>query len=359
MKVKYLSPIDPHVHLRGEEYPCGDFVEKAHRDAEHVGLAAMYEMPNASPNLINDYRVASRLASIAKRCGERSWDYGLHVGLTDDPSQVAEALDMVRNQHNRIFVKGDKTFYGHSTGRMGLLSVAEQARLWKIKADMGYEGVSIGHFEEESLFNTATSNHCARRPWVAEYASVRAQLVAAAAAGFRGTFYIAHVTCPEIVDLAERAQYQVPFRIVVEVTWHHLFLSVEDYREMGSLVKMNPPLRAMRQRMLLKMLVQGRKIDVIGSDHAPHPYEDKFGEEEAVPSGIPALPFWPKGIELLRKCGVPEDRIERLTFHAANEIFDGKIEPRTVEVEYDPGVWKERYGFNPFQRVDRPNYEPL
>lgn len=113
-------------------------------------------------------------------------------------------------------------------------------------------------------------------------------------------------------------------------------------------MKMNPPLRSKEsQQSLLEMCLAG-KLDIIGSDHAPHPMERKRGPNPA--SGIPALPFWPRGIELLRKLGISEDLLKDMTFGTANTLFKFGLAPGEVDCEYNPDLWA-KYGFNPFESV--------
>ncbi len=66
-------------------------------------------------------------------------------------------------------------------------------------------------------------------------------------------------------------------------------------------------------------------------------------------SGIPALPFWPRGIELLRKDGMDAVSLRKVTFDNARSTFDLDLQPRQVEVEYDVSRW-EKYEQNPFSR---------
>jgi len=102
------------------------------------------------------------------------------------------------------------------------------------------------------------------------------------------------------------------------------------------------------QHDLLGMVLNGR-IDVIGTDHAPHPVEKKTSDTPA--SGIPALPFWPKGIQTLMECGIKEHLLRKITFDTANRLFyDGKLKPFEVEVQYNPSLFN-KYGWNPFSRL--------
>jgi dihydroorotase len=70
----------------------------------------------------------------------------------------------------------------------------------------------------------------------------------------------------------------------VEVTPHHLFLSLEDFENNDPFGKVNPPLRTEKERKSL--LSSWNKIDVIASDHAPHTRAEKMLEFSMAPSGI-------------------------------------------------------------------------
>ncbi len=165
---------------------------------------------------------------------------------------------------------------------------------------------------------------------------------------FQGIFYIAHVSNPETVEFIERERKKLSFEVILEVTFHHMFLNTEDYKIHRNRIKINPPLRKKElQEKILEYVLQG-SIDIIGTDHAPHPIERKDSNDP--PSGIPALPFWPGGIELLLRLGISRQRLEDITFNNANRIFKLGLIPEVVEVTYDPSLW-EAYSYNPFSRL--------
>ena len=277
----------------------------------------------------------------------------MHIGLTNDREQVVAAIGFAQTNRGTV-IGADKTFYSDSTGDTGVKTWSDQLMLWRVKKELGYDGVSMGHFEAEECFlgefnpkDPITHSH--HRPELSEVAQVEAQLRNAYDTGFKGTFYIAHVSSTDTVDLVEKVRTFVGFPIVLETTWHHMLLNWEDYRQHGHFVKMNPPLRKQgRQMHHLEYVLQGR-FDIIGTDHAPHTLERKKNEKPA--SGVPALPFWPKGIDLLQKAGMKKETLDELTFHNANRIFRLGLEPKEVTVEYDPQRW-EFYGWNPFSRID-------
>jgi len=79
--------------------------------------------------------------------------------------------------------------------------------------------------------------------------------------------HIAHLTSVRSLEFAKSLGF------TTEVTPHHLMLN--NTLSLGSLGKVNPPLRKKSvQEELLKNL-NSKSIDVIASDHAPHTLQEK------------------------------------------------------------------------------------
>ena len=359
--VSYTSPIDPHAHLRGEEYE-EDFRRMAYEDLFAVGAVGVCEQPNTIPALTTALRIEGRawVAEILGRNGEIS--YRGHIAFTPNFAQQNHALSAILNDDFNL-IGADKIFYARSTssGEIEITNPEIQRRAWVNKARTGYKGVSMGHFEDEELFvgkfdyKNPVSHSLMRPPW-SELIQVERQLGFAYDAGFEGVFYIAHVSNPDTVDLVMKERSRLPFEVVMEITPHHMMLNWEDYEfhqrrhENGNLVKMNPPLRDKEmQEKLLNYVLKG-KFDVIGTDHAPHPFERKSGVAPA--SGIPGIPFIPKMIEILFENGWSREEQKRMMFDTSNRLFfGGKLKPLEVDIEYNPELWA-KYGFNPFERID-------
>lgn len=342
--------IDPHVHLRGEEYNT-NYMKLGFEHAKKSGLIAIMEHPNPNPKLTNAENIRNRLKK-GKRY-RRKISHGIHMGITNDENQVRQALEAV--QRGDCGLVSDKTFYVDSTGNMGILDEDFQKRLWEIKAEMGYKEVSIGHFEDEKEFNVKFNpeypvTHSQRQNSGAELVQVERQVRNAMDAGFKGIFYVAHVSNPDTIYFLRSMEGKVPFEIATEVTWHHMFLNTDDYLVHKNRVKMNPPLRFPNiQEELLEYVLSG-KVTLIGSDHAPHDLTKKDHPKKPS-SGIPAIPFWPKGVELLKRYGIKDRLLRQITFDNANRIFKLGLEPKEITTQYDPSLW-EAYGFNPFSRID-------
>ena len=345
-----LRIIEPHVHFRGDEYPDHNFLELGFRDLKEIRAAAALEQPNPKPWLVDRDSVRGR--RIQANMYRGAIHHGVHIGMTNDPQQVTYALDLLRLRETGS--NSDKTFYTHSTGNMGILEEDRQKHIWWKKVDMGYRGVSIGHFEDEKEFVgefdwARPISHSERQTPESELVQVERQVRNAYDFGFNGTFYIAHVSNPDTVDYIDSQIGSLPFEVVLEVTYHHMFLNTDDYEEHGNRVKMNPPLRSPEiQQRILEYVLAGR-FDVIGTDHAPHPVELK--DSDNPPSGIPVLPFVPRGLEILAREGMCSDMRDNLTFHNPNKVFNLGLEPKIVEVEHNPELW-DVYEHNPFSRYD-------
>lgn len=64
-------------------------------------------------------------------------------------------------------------------------------------------------------------------------------------------------------------------QVTAEVTPHHLLLTEDLVENYDPLFKVNPPLRTQRDVEALRTALADGTIDVIATDHAPHPIERK------------------------------------------------------------------------------------
>src|SRR3989338_8446317 len=78
--------------------------------------------------------------------------------------------------------------------------------------------------------------------------------------------------------------------VTCEVAPHHLFLTTDDYETLGTLGKMNPPLRSKEDQAALWQGIADGTVDCIATDHAPHTlYEKQSGDPLKAPSGVPGV----------------------------------------------------------------------
>lgn len=77
--------------------------------------------------------------------------------------------------------------------------------------------------------------------------------------------------------------------VTAEVTPHHLLLTDELVRTFDPVYKVNPPLRTEEDVQAVRQAVADGTIDVIGTDHAPHPRQDKECEWSGAAHGMTGL----------------------------------------------------------------------
>lgn len=101
-------------------------------------------------------------------------------------------------------------------------------------------------------------------------------------------YHAAHVSTLESVNLIREYKQKV-FNLTAEVTPHHLLLECDNFAENSGQYKVNPPLRSHADRFaLIKALKEGI-IDIIATDHAPHPQVYKTATLEKAKPGFIGL----------------------------------------------------------------------
>ena len=97
-----------------------------------------------------------------------------------------------------------------------------------------------------------------------------------------------HLSCVESVEALEQAKSK-GIRVSAEVCPHHLTLTDDMVRTLDSRFKMNPPLRAERDRRALVEALRTGLIDCVATDHAPHASHEKEVPFEQAPMGTTGL----------------------------------------------------------------------
>jgi len=123
-------------------------------------------------------------------------------------------------------------------------------------------------------------------PAVAEEAIIARDILLAEHVGSR--LHICHLTTAGGVDLLRFAKSR-GINVTAEVTPHHLLLTDELVANYDPVFKVNPPLRTQRDVMALREGLADGTIDIVGTDHAPHPTEDKDCEWQSAAFGMVGL----------------------------------------------------------------------
>ena len=100
--------------------------------------------------------------------------------------------------------------------------------------------------------------------------------------------HICHLTTAGGVEIIRWAKSR-GIRVTAEVTPHHLLLTDELARTYDPIYKVNPPLRTENDVMALREALAEGIIDIVATDHAPHPAESKECEWQEASFGMLGL----------------------------------------------------------------------
>jgi dihydroorotase len=123
-------------------------------------------------------------------------------------------------------------------------------------------------------------------PAIAEEAIIARDILLAEHVGSR--LHICHLTTAGGVDLVRWAKSR-GVNVTAEVTPHHLLLTDDEVIGYDPIFKVNPPLRTQSDVDALRAGLADGTIDIVATDHAPHPAEDKDCEWQAAAFGMLGL----------------------------------------------------------------------
>ncbi|MDF2555497.1 MAG: dihydroorotase, partial [Microbacterium sp.] len=99
---------------------------------------------------------------------------------------------------------------------------------------------------------------------------------------------VCHLSTAGSVDIIRWAKKR-GIAVTAEVTPHHLLLTDELVRGYDARFKVNPPLRRDEDVRAVREGLADGTIDIVATDHAPHPHEAKACEWQAAANGMVGL----------------------------------------------------------------------
>ena len=277
-----LAPafVDPHVHLRTPGREDEETVATGTAAAAAGGFCAILAMPNTDP-VVDTAWTLGALVEMAKR--EAAVPTGFLAAITRG-QRGEELTDMGELADRGAVAFSDD---GMPVASAGLMRRALQY------ATTTDRPLAL-HCEEPTLSKNAHVHEgrvaaelgFAGYPSVAESVAVERDISLAAYES--GRIHILHLSAAESVDALRRAK-ESGIAASGEATPHHLVLTDEAVRSLDPNVKMNPPLRAERDRVALLDAVRDGTIEAIATDHAPHAAHEKDVPFEEAPFGVTGL----------------------------------------------------------------------
>ncbi|MER8030584.1 dihydroorotase [Streptomyces bauhiniae] len=281
---KVLLPglVDLHTHLREPGREDSETVLTGTRAAASGGFTAVFAMANTFP-------VADTAGVV-----EQVWRLGKESGYCDvrpigavtvglEGKKLAE-LGAMHDSAAEVSVFSDD-------GKCVDDAVIMRRALEYVKA---FGGVVAQHAQEPRLTEGAQMNEgivsaelgLGGWPAVAEESVIARDVLLAEHVGSR--LHICHLSTAGSVEIIRWAKSR-GIDVTAEVCPHHLLLTEEMVRTYNPAYKVNPPLRTERDVRALREALADGTIDIVATDHAPHPHEDKDCEWAAAAMGMVGL----------------------------------------------------------------------
>jgi dihydroorotase len=356
---QWLLPgmIDDQVHFREPGAPAKGSFSTESRAAVAGGITSFMDMPNTNPatltlEALTDKKRRAAINSVA--------NYGFHFGVSRDNLDTVAAL-------NPCEVAGVKVFMGASTGNM---LVDDPQILERLFAEV--PTILLAHCEHTPSIDANAANlrelfgeriPPAAHPLIRNAeACYRSSSLAVELAQRHGTrLHVLHLTTARELALFEDKPLAQK-RITAEVCLHHLLFDDRDYPSLGNLIKCNPAIKTQADRDALRAALNSNLLDVIGSDHAPHTWEEKQRPYTQAPSGLPLVQHaLPALMELVADGILPITTLVAKTSHRVADLFaipdrgylrEGYwadlvlVERQTLEVDRQPIL--SQCGWTPF-----------
>jgi dihydroorotase len=257
------AAVDMHVHLRGGVQSRKEDWESGTRSALAGGVTIVVDQPNTIPPLFTAHALHQRRTEAEKN----SWcGFAINGGVTS-------GNDLDELWHEGAMAFGE-IFFAPSSYSEGIPR-EDLARALSRIGDLG--ALATLHAEEVIPGNPEDlAGHDRLRGPAGEMRTVE-DLV-------RKYQDICHL---HFCHLSVAGAVAAAGRASVEVTPHHLFLSIEMAGCEEAFMKVNPPIR--HETIRKELWTAWDRIDVIASDHAPHTINEKQLPFRDAPSGIPGV----------------------------------------------------------------------
>lgn len=274
--------VDLHTHLREPGQEDAETVYTGTRAAAVGGYTCVHAMANTTP-VADTASVVDQVWELGREAG---WVEVRPVGAVTQGlrGEHLAAMGAMANSRARVRVFSDD-------GRCVSDPVLMRRALEYVKA---FDGVVAQHSQDPELTDGAQMNESplsgelglAGWPAVAEEAVIARDILLAKHVGSR--LHVCHLSTAGSVDLIRWGK-RMGVHVTAEVTPHHLLLTEEEARSYDPLYKVNPPLRTAEDVEAVREGLADGTIDVVGTDHAPHPLESKDCEWQAGAFGMTGL----------------------------------------------------------------------
>ena len=274
--------VDLHTHLREPGKEDSETVLSASRAGAKGGFTALSAMPNTSP-------VADTAGVV-----EQVLRLGIEAGLCDVYPIGAVTKNLDGNELSEIGAMADSAAKVRIFSDDGHCVSNPQVMRRALEYVKKFNGVIAQHAQDPDLTIDAQMNEgivssiLGLKGWpaVAEEAIIARDVLLADHVQSR--LHICHVTTAGGVEIIRWAKAR-GIDVTAEVTPHHLLLTDGMATSYDPVFKVNPPLRTEKDVHALREALAEGVIDIVATDHAPHPAENKECEWQQAAFGMLGL----------------------------------------------------------------------
>jgi dihydroorotase len=316
--------VDVHVHFRDPGLEHKEGWEHGSAGALHGGVTSVVEVQNNPPLSTSLAALEARIEHVRARSRV---DFGCLANLLPDALPELGAMAPL--------TPAFKCFLGGSTGLGGQTDHGTLRELFAGAARAGR--MIVGHCEKEELLRadkerfpdaTAAEHHLVRST-AAEVESIRESIELVSETGVE--LHVFHLSSAAGAELVRNAQKR-GLPVSASTGPHYIHLSNEDAGKLGNLLKVNPSIKTPADARGILAGLRDGAIDAIGTDHAPHPLEEKLRSYPKAPSGMPTVDLlWPLTWELVRRGQLDAElALAVVTWRAAKSLHlpgKGKLAP--------------------------------
>lgn len=274
--------VDLHTHLREPGREDAETVESGTRAAALGGFTCVHAMANTTP-VADTAGVVEQVYRLGKAAG---WVEVRPVGAV---SEGLEGKHLAELGAMASCAAGVKMF--SDDGKCVADPMLMRRALEYVRS---FDGVIAQHAQDPRLTEGSQMHEgkvsaelgLTGWPAVAEESIIARDVQLAAHTGSR--LHVLHLSTAGSVDLVRAAKAR-GINVTAEATPHHILLTDELARGYDPLFKVNPPLRTAEDVEAVRAGLADGTIDSLGTDHAPHPIEDKDCEWGAGAFGMTGL----------------------------------------------------------------------
>jgi len=281
---KWLLPglVDCHVHFREPGLVRKEGYLTGSAGALHGGVTTVLEIQNNPPLMEGGEVLRKKLRDLQ---GVSRVDYAPYGSLTE--AGLATLPELVG------LVPAVKCFLGCSTGAGGVKDEATMRRLFQAAADAGLK--IVAHCEDNQIMDAAAESatpqqavrHDYLRPAEAEVQSIRDAIRVAGEVG--AVLHVFHISTAEGGRLVAAAR-EAGQAVTGTTAPHYLIADSEEAAaKHENRFKVNPSIKSADDRAGLRELVAAGRLEGVGTDHAPHPLDEKARPYAKAPSGFPSI----------------------------------------------------------------------